>query len=184
MSVMLGVALAAPQFPQETFEHQIARDNFIREYNRLAALAAEAPDIHIIMSDRRPIQNEIVHNSLSQQPAVPHVPVNPAFNKFSFQANLGGNQQFLPTHATFPAAGHLAGHLAGHQAGHQAPLATLDSVHPGKWTGELADTVPAGVNGLPRQVTPTPAVQAARNAHFQALQAAFQRAASQSQARI
>ena len=184
MSVVLGLTCAAPQglFPQETYEHQLARNNFIQEYNRLAALAAEAPDIHIIMGStlKNHHHQQLAHNTIvPQQPAAPVLPQNTGFNRFTFSANLGGNDQFVPTAQTFPAAGHLAGHLAGHQAGVQQVPSThrfTSEPHPGKWMGELADTVPAGVNGLPRQVTPTPEVQAARNAHFQALQSAFQAA--------
>ena len=48
LSVM-GVALAAPQhfLPHESPDVAAARAQFIQEYNRLAKLAAEAPDIHI-----------------------------------------------------------------------------------------------------------------------------------------
>jgi len=160
LSVVLGVALAAPQvFPQHAPLDQ-ARNDFIREYNRLAALAAAAPDIHIIMGN---------HRTLDTLPAVPQVqtnhivdPVFQGFENFGFTANLGQNQQFTPS-------GVLAGHLAGHQAAVAPPTQgpTL------RWTGPLADTVPAGVNGLPTQVQDTPAVAAAKRAHFAALGHAY-----------
>lgn len=182
---------------------QAARNEFIREYNRLAALAAAAPDIHIYMANRRldnPDHNTINHhNRQRQQPATQfknqvHAPVAPAFNRFAFTANLGANKQFVPQANTFPAApqhsGHLAGHLAGHQAGHLAShQASLQAVRQQqaklvphaqgpimRWNGPFADTVPAGVHGLPRQVLDTPAVAAAKAAHFAAHNAARQSA--------
>jgi len=156
LSVVLGLASAAPHlFAQEPLELTSARQNFINEYNRLAKLAADAPDIHIIMSNRLPHQ---------QQPAVaPAVvePVAPIFDQFSFNTNLGTSQHFNPSSLTFPTAG---GHLAGHLAGHNVPAPTA----PLRWTGELAHTVPAGVNGLPTQVVETQAVKLAKDAHFRA----------------
>ncbi|KAF2352679.1 hypothetical protein FHG87_016563 [Trinorchestia longiramus] len=186
VSVVLGLTSAVPQgFPLDTAEVRQARDEFIREYNRLAALAAAAPDIHIYTADRRldnPNLNVIPHHA----PNVPTHKAVPAFNKFAFTANFGRNQQFIPQANTFPQAGHLAGHLAGHQAGHrtahqpvhQAP--TFTPQHQTgpiqKWNGPFADTVPAGVNGPPTQVGDTPEVAAAKAAHYAALNAAYQAA--------
>ena len=170
------MATAVPfGFPQETAENQAARNAFIREYNRLAKLAADAPDIHIYMSGNR-IDNPTHHHVQNPAPVV-HNPV-PAFNKFGFTANLGHNQQFVPQAHTFPAPAthHLAGHLAGHQAGHVTHVAQPHAGPIFKWNGPFADTVPAGVNGLPRQVMDTPAVKAAKAAHFAALNAAAARA--------
>jgi len=163
LSVVLGVAAAAPQvFPHHAPLDQ-ARNDFIREYNRLAALAAAAPDIHIIMRDPldqlQPVPQ--AHTNQLAQPAFQ------GFDNFGFTANLGQNQNFVPT-------GHLAGHLAGHQVVQQAPVAPHDPTL--RWTGPLADTVPAGVHGLPTQVTDTPAVAAAKQAHFAALNRAFRAA--------
>ncbi|XP_047738744.1 uncharacterized protein LOC108669093 [Hyalella azteca] len=183
VSVVLGLASAAPQgFPLETSDVQAARNAFINEYNRLAALAAAAPDIHIIMANRRlddPNLNIIPHHNHVQAPVQKAFP---AFNKFAFSANLGTNQQFVPQANTFP---HQAGHLAGHLAGHQVavPQHTFaPQPHAGpiqKWNGPLADTVPAGVHGLPTQVMDTPEVAAAKAAHFAALNAAYQSAPRQ-----
>nr|XP_053635041.1 cuticle protein CP1876-like [Cherax quadricarinatus] len=163
VSVVLGVAFGQG-FPRDTPEVQAARDAFIREYNRLAELAERAPDIHIY----------------EQRPLLPGqtrpVPV-PAFNDFSFSANLGGNQQFVPGPNTFPSAGHLAGHLAGHHAGHNVPAPRPAAPRPSAhrfsppsdysppWTGPLADDVPAGVSGRTQD---TPNVAAAKAAHFRA----------------
>ncbi|XP_066942159.1 cuticle protein CP1876-like [Macrobrachium rosenbergii] len=168
LSVVLGVALGAPQhgFPMDTAEVAAARAAFVAEYNRLADLAARAPDIHIIHRD--PIE----HQRAIQQ-AANHVPQSvpvPTFNAFSFSANLGRNQQFVPGPNTFPGAGHLAGHLAGHQA--PAPAAphrfsAPDAPTP-KWQGPFAHTIPAGVQGSQAQTVETPEVAAARNAHFAA----------------
>ncbi|CAL4187956.1 unnamed protein product [Meganyctiphanes norvegica] len=132
-SVVLGVAMATPVLPRDDINVAHARNAFLQEYNRLAALAAAAPDIHIIMGTRQ----------------LPHqVPV---------------------THVNNVPAGHLADHLAGHLAGHQVPVInpTPTFVPSGPimtWTGPFADTVPAGVNGLPQQVRETPEVAAARAA--------------------
>ncbi|XP_037796374.1 uncharacterized protein LOC119591700, partial [Penaeus monodon] len=111
VSVVLGVALGAPQgFPLDTPEVSAARQAFIAEYNRLAELAAAAPDIHIYHEDPRDrLQRLQVAAPLATSQAVP------AFNDYSFSASLGNNQQFVPGPNTFP-TGHLAGHLAGHQA--------------------------------------------------------------------
>ncbi|XP_068226299.1 cuticle protein CP1499-like [Palaemon carinicauda] len=175
ISVVLGVALGAPQhgFPMDTAEVAAARAAFIAEYNRLADLAARAPDIHIIHRD--PIE----HQRAIQQAAT-HVPQSvpvPAFNSFSFSANLGDNRQFVPGPNTFPSAGHLAGHLAGHQAPARAPAPTHRFAAPdapvAKWQGPFAHTVPAGLGGAPAQTVETPEVAAARNAHFAAHAAAL-----------
>jgi len=61
----------------------------------------------------------------------------------------------------------------GHLAGHQAAVAPPTQGPTLRWTGPLADTVPAGVNGLPTQVQDTPAVAAAKRAHFAALGHAY-----------
>ena len=117
MSALLGVSIAAPSFLPETAEYEIARHNFIREYNRLAKLAADAPDIHIIMSDdlndprilaQRQQQQELILQQQPQpQPQQHQVPVVThsapiPFRPYSFTANLGGNSQFRPTSDTFP----------------------------------------------------------------------------------
>ncbi|KAG7173985.1 uncharacterized protein LOC121859864 [Homarus americanus] len=175
MSVVLGVAFGQG-FPRETPEVHAARNAFILEYNRLAELAALAPDIHIYHATPRP---GAAHTSLPS-----HVAAPPAFNAYSFSASLGGNQQFIPGPNTFPStghhAGHLAGHLAGHHAGHRAGhvpapqpathrfAASPDTIS--KWTGPLADEVPAGVQG---NVQDTANVAAAKDAHFRAHAAAL-----------
>merc|ERR1712121_53112 len=140
--------------PRDDINVAHARAAFLQEYNRLAALAAAAPDIHIIMGTRQlPDQVNQVNN----------VP-----------------------------AGHLAGHLAGHMAGHQVHVPHVPQVHVPQvhapviaptptfvpsgpistWPGPFADTVPAGVNGLPQQVRETPEVAAARAALYHAHAAA------------
>ncbi|XP_045618911.2 cuticle protein CP1876 [Procambarus clarkii] len=170
-SVVFGLA-HGQGFPRDTPEVQAARDAFVREYNRLAELAALAPDIHIY--EQRPLTQVPAHlQHLSQQPR-PAAPIPPAFNAYSFSASLGGSQQFVPGPNTFPSSpGHQAGHLAGHQAGHQAPVHRPAPVHrfsaspdqPAPWTGPLADDVPAGVSGRTQD---TPNVAAAKAAHFRA----------------
>merc|ERR1712128_233627 len=150
MSVVLGLAFATPLLPRDDINVAHARNAFIQEYNRLAALAAAAPDIHIIMGSTLQVpQHHQVQQRVNIVPAVP--------------------------------AGNLAGHLAGHQAGHRfnvpapiiAPTPTFIPSGPiMTWPGPFADTVPAGVNGLPRQVQETPAVQAARAALYAAHAAA------------
>ncbi|XP_063597190.1 uncharacterized protein LOC134773877 [Penaeus indicus] len=175
VSVVLGVALGAPQgFPLDTPEVSAARQAFIAEYNRLAELAAAAPDIHIYHEDPRDRLQRL-------QTAAPLAPTHaaPAFNDYSFSASLGNNQQFVPGPNTFP-AGHLAGHLAGHQApAHPAPApAPAPAPHRfqateapvARWTGPVADTVPAGLGG---RTSETESVAAARDAHFRAHAAAL-----------
>lgn len=182
ISVVLGVALGAPQgFPVDTPEVAAARRAFTAEYNRLAELAALAPDIDIYHDDPRQHQQALqaVSNQLPQTFAAPR-PVNPAFNSYSFSASLGSNQQFFPGPNTFPGAGHLAGHLAGHQAGvptvPAAPTThrfNAPAAPTGKWTGPFAHTVPAGLSGLPSRTVETQEVQAAKAAHFAAHAAAL-----------
>lgn len=98
LSVVLGVAVAAPQvFPQH-LPLDVARAEFIQEYNRLAALAAAAPDIHIIMRD--PTLDQLpavpaVQNHLTQADPAQH-PVHSVFNNFGFTTSLGQNKQFVP----------------------------------------------------------------------------------------
>ncbi|KAK3887513.1 hypothetical protein Pcinc_008392 [Petrolisthes cinctipes] len=175
LSVVLGMAYGQG-FPQETPEVAAARAAFIAEYNRLAELAALAPDINIIYRD-------------PNDPIMPRPDHPPHFNTFSFRANLGDNTQFQPGPNTFPyhSPGHLAGHLAGHSvasrpairsrpqpapqlAAEPKPVASFP-VHrfsPApiqRWTGPLADDIPAGVGG---SVMETPSVVAAKAAHFQA----------------
>jgi len=168
LSVVLGVASCAPQvFPQHA-PLDAARAEFLREYNRLAHLAAAAPDIHIIMGaneelNRRlnagqPVQTVPTVSNHIAQPVTPTF-TNPAFDQFGFTANLGTGQNF---------GGHLAGHQAGHLAGHQAGHHVAPAAPTLRWTGPLAHTVPAGVHGLPTQVQDTPEVQAAAAAHFAA----------------
>ncbi|XP_042857705.1 uncharacterized protein LOC122243993 [Penaeus japonicus] len=184
VSVVLGVALGAPQgFPLDTPEVSAARQAFIAEYNRLAELAAAAPDIHIYHEDPRDrLQRLQTSSPHLANPAVPSVPSVPAFNDYSFSASLGNNQQFVPGPNTFPSAGHLAGHLAGHQApAHPAPAparAPAPAPHRfqvpdapvARWTGPVADTVPAGLGG---RTTETESVVAAKDAHFRAHAAAL-----------
>lgn len=177
LSVVLGLSSAAPQgFPQESHTLQAARNEFIREYNRLAALAAAAPDIHIIMASNRIDHPVHQHTFTQQQQVAPVHQVIPAFNEYGFTANLGRNNIFVPQAHTFPAAPthRQAGHLAGHHFVPQDISATN-----ARWTGPLADTVPAGVNGLPQQVRDTPEVAAAKAAHYAALNAAYHAAPRQ-----
>lgn len=167
LSVVLGMALGQG-FPLETPEVAAARAAFIAEYNRLAELAALAPDINIIYRD-------------PNDPSMPRSIHPPLFNTFSFRANLGDNTQFNPGPRTFPS--HSPGHLAGHRAApvpapkpaprpvaEPKPVASFP-VHrfsPApvrRWTGPLADEIPAGVSG---SVMETPSVMAAKAAHFQA----------------
>lgn len=153
VSVVLGTTLGQA-FPRDTPDVQAAREAFIREYNRLAELAALAPDIHIYHRD----------------PNLPPLAGHPGYDAFSFSASLGTNEQFNPGPDTFPSVGQLPGHLAGHTAGHHIPqpskhrfAASPDPLE--RWRGPLADTVPAGVGG---QVRDTDTVAAAKAAHFRA----------------
>lgn len=185
MSVVLGVAIGQV-LPRDTPEVEAARNAFIAEYNRLARLAALAPDVHIYTRD----------SMVDRVPLAPR-PVNPpTFNAFSFSTNLGDDQQFVPGPNVFPGATHMPGHMAGHMAGHRfrpspapapqptpaprprtrvtaAPRPTFPDVplfrvaeEPiVRWTGPFADEVPAGLSG---HVMETPSVIAAKEAHFRA----------------
>ncbi|KAK8377188.1 hypothetical protein O3P69_013675 [Scylla paramamosain] len=179
VSVVLGVALGQV-YPRDTPEVEAARNAFIAEYNRLARLAALAPDIHIYHRDR-------VMDPVTKVPK----PINPpAFNAFSFSANLGTKEHFVPGPNIFHGATHMAGHLAGHQTVpthkpvvqhaprlpataaprftpvSQAPLFDLAAEEPVmRWTGPFADEVPAGLSG---HVSETPSVVAAKAAHLRA----------------
>lgn len=182
VSVVLGVALGQV-FPRDTPEVEAARNAFIAEYNRLARLAALAPDVHIYHRER-------VMDPVTKVPR----PINPpAFNAFSFSANLGTKEQFVPGPNIFHGATHMPGHLSGHLAGHQVapthkpvlkqaarpkvtaaprftptqvPLFSLAAEEPVmRWTGPFADEVPAGLAG---HVSETPSVVAAKEAHFRA----------------
>lgn len=182
MSVVLGVAIGQV-LPRDTPEVEAARNAFIAEYNRLARLAALAPDVHIYTRDPR----------VDRVPLAPR-PINPpAFNAFSFSTNLGDNQQFMPGPNVFPGASHMPGHMAGHMAGHHrfrptpapapspaprpraqitaaptftdTPLFRIADEPIVRWTGPFADEVPAGLSG---HVMETPSVIAAKEAHFRA----------------
>lgn len=181
MSVVLGVAIGQV-LPRDTPEVEAARNAFIAEYNRLARLAALAPDVHIYHRD--PVLDPITRVAR---------PINPpSFNAFSFSANLGDNQQFIPGPNIFPGASHMPGHMAGHMAGHhfkptpqpvvhqrarlpvttaprteftKVPLFKMADEPVSRWTGPFADEVPAGLSG---HVMETPSVAAAKAAHFQA----------------
>jgi len=112
-SVVLGLAVAVPQdyysdypdYQDDAFSptptqdaesglpyHEVARLNFLKEYERLAQVALDAPDIHIIMSDRLPEDQRLKR---------PPVPVD-AFKSFGFTASLGDDQEFFPRPDTFP----------------------------------------------------------------------------------
>lgn len=178
----MGIAIATPAvFLQNTADVQAATLHFLKEYNRLAKLAADAPDIHIYQDDKlQRVQPSQTHHR--SQPAV-----NPlqGLNFYTFTASLGGQNQFQPHQIS-----------RSFDQVHQAPVqrSVQNVVRPQhqqvivrqvqpvepirKWTGPMADTVPAGVQGLPRDVTPTPEVSAARSAHFAVLVDAYQRAAA------
>jgi hypothetical protein len=221
VSVVLGLACASPVFPRnpdvvaaETkafLQHKAAADAaFVQEYNRLALLAAEAPDIHIYTDDRQhpeaqsvqyeagnvvpdqfiyvPKDNE--HNV--QRVAVPdqmmYVPEDnehnvervtvldqmmyvPEDDKHNVERVAVQDQMmYVPEDDIQDHVERMAGHQAGHMAGHQAQVVPTQGVT--KWEGPFADTVPAGVNGLPRQVAETPEVMAARQALLDAHAAA------------
>jgi len=170
-----------------------ARARFIQEYNRLAALAAAAPDVHIIMDDRthpsivnnhhqqqqhNPRLVPLVHQQQQPQTLSQRQPPNPAFNQlFTFGTNLGDNQQFIPQSNFIQPVATTAPRKQHNNAQHTiSQLANLPIAggsktifsKPTRWTGPFADTLPAGVNGLPRQVADTPEVAAAKQAHFRA----------------
>merc|ERR1711862_42185 len=136
VSVVLGSAFGTPLLPRDDANVAHARNAFIQEYNRLAALAAAAPDIHIIMGTNR----------LPDQ-AVPQVNSVPA-------GHLAGHL-----------AGHMAGHQV-HVPQVRAPVInpTPTFVPSGPimtWPGPFADDVPAGLGGF---VVETDDVKAARAA--------------------
>merc|ERR1711970_601625 len=137
-SVVLGFASATPVLPRDDINVAHARNAFLQEYNRLAALAAAAPDIHIIMGTRH-LPNKV--NQVNNVPA----------------GHLAGHL-----------AGHMAGpqvHVPQVQVPVIAPTPTFVPSGPiMTWPGPFSDTVPAGVNGLPQQVRETPEVAAARAA--------------------
>ncbi|XP_069958594.1 uncharacterized protein [Cherax quadricarinatus] len=107
--VLLSIVGAAvgQVYPQDTPEVAAARDAFMREYNRLALLAADAPDTDVVNEEpRRHLRSHNSHHSQGaprfQQEASP--PYTPFFDAFSYSVNLGGNQQFQPSSVTFRSA--------------------------------------------------------------------------------
>jgi len=164
VSVVLGLASAAPVLPrnpavldaetQAFLQTKAAADAaFLQEYNRLALLAAEAPDIHIYTDDSQIPEEQHLRFQTEEvvQSPVEHLAEDVAQDQVQ------------------RVAGHQAGHMAGHMAGHNVQFVpthtlTAQEIIVPKWEGPLADTIPAGVNGLPRQVTETPEVLAARQA--------------------
>merc|ERR1712055_1024391 len=136
MSVVLGLAFASPHLPRDDAQVAAARASFIQEYNRLAALAAAAPDIHIIMGTRQ-LPNQVV-------PQVNNVPAG----------HLAGHL-----------AGHMAGHrfnVPHVPAPVINPTPTFVPSGPiMTWPGPFADDVPAGLGGF---VVETDDVIAARRA--------------------
>ena len=84
LAVLVGVSTALPPgFHLNTIEVQQAMADFFAEYNRMAQLAAEAPDIHIYSRD--PLTPE----ELAVQPK----PV-PLINSYSYTTNLGKQKQW------------------------------------------------------------------------------------------
>ena len=195
---MLVVAIGAcfssvtAGFLRQTPEVQAATAHFLNEYNRLARLAAEAPDIHIIQKDPRTKQNIRIDrpaatarhpNLLPQQPqqqhhhhqAAPAPLPRQASNQYAYSATLGSNQQFLPNQFRSAHQREATHHSSGrpHTFAAAQSQRQQQQQQPRRYTGPFAHTVPAGVNGLPTVVRHTPAVEAARQAHFQALASAY-----------
>merc|ERR1712189_114046 len=147
LSVVLGSAFATPFLPRDDAQVAHARNNFIQEYNRLAALAAAAPDIHIIMGANQ-LPNQIVNQ-------VNHVPAG------HFAGHL---------------AGHMAGHQVHVPAPVINPTPTFVPSGPiSTWPGPFADDVPAGLGGVVQDTDDVANAKAAhfqalaaapRNTHF------------------
>ncbi|CAL4093306.1 unnamed protein product, partial [Meganyctiphanes norvegica] len=169
---VLGVATAFPHIP-DTPEVAAAKAQFFASYQRQAAAAAAAPDI---ATHPQQVAHPNTFGAFAQKwtgPTATNIPagvqginqvpdtadVQAATNAFlaAYQAQLsavGGVQQASPAH-------HMA---APH---HAAPVTSQ------RWTGPLAATIPAGVQGSLAQVPDTAEVQAAAAAHFAAHQAAL-----------
>ncbi|KAG7164443.1 Cuticle protein [Homarus americanus] len=162
LSVVVGVALGQGYIP-DTPEVLAARNAFVKEYNRLAMLAAQAPDTHIYHEQLHHHPGATKHHHHHYGVPLPSLQQHAAVNAYKYSANLGLNEHYVPGPKTFSSVNHLAGHMAGHQAftAQDAPVVP--------WTGPLADTVPAGLNG---QVKDTPGVAAAKDEHFKALKMA------------
>ncbi|XP_042230064.1 uncharacterized protein LOC121871716 [Homarus americanus] len=124
LSVVVGVAFGQI-YPRDTPEVAEARQRFIEEYNRLAILAAEAPDIHIyheqprsqLVTDTLPRERVdtlrgVVTDSRRQQQAFAPRPIQPpVFNSFSYTVDLGSGKEFNPSPNTFPT---IVGHPTTH----------------------------------------------------------------------
>lgn len=184
---VLGCAFAAP-FLQDTPEVVAERARFTQLWNAQAAAAAAAPDTHAGVSHRSSVPSHhhqpaatfhTTHNTGKWTgPVAATVPaglpgsvsqvqdtgdVSAARNAFlaAYRAQVAattGQQVAAPshTHNFRPAATHF----------NAIPAA------PQKWTGPVAATVPAGVNGQITPVSDTAEVSAARNAFLASYNAA------------
>merc|ERR1712189_124531 len=120
VSVVLGSAFATPFLPRDDAQVANARNNFIQEYNRLAALAAAAPDIHIIMGT-----NELPNQVVNQ---VNNVPAGHLAGHLA--GHMAGHQVHVPTPVINPTPAFVT----------SGPIMT--------WPGPFADDVPAGLGGV------------------------------------
>merc|ERR1712212_25683 len=160
---VLGCSFAAP-FLQDTPEVVAEKARFNQLWQAQAAAAAAAPD---------PVQSAAAyvptHNVHHAQPAHHHV--QPAH---------------VPTHTAqhttswdslFPSSTNT------HTHHHQQPAVRMNALPApvAKWTGPVAATVPAGVDGKITQVPETAEVAAARNAFIASYNAALSRAPQPSQ---
>ncbi|CAL4187958.1 unnamed protein product [Meganyctiphanes norvegica] len=145
MSVVLGVAFGTPFLPRDDINVAQARNNFIQEYNRLAALAAAAPDIHIIMGTR-----QLPHQAVNNVPA----------------GHLAG-------HLAGHMAGHRAVHVPAPVINPTPTFVPSGPIM--TWPGPFADDIPAGLGGFVQDTDDVAAAKAAhyqalaaapKNTHF------------------
>lgn len=185
----LGCAYASP-FLQYTPEVAAERARFEQLFRAQAALAAAAPD--------DPRAGTTYHHQAThhhhQQPATTfnhHQHITPKWQgplAATIPAGLPGagtqvaetadvaaaRDAFLAAYRAQVAAttGHVAPHRQHHQTFQRAPHPNVIPAGPQKWTGPLASTIPAGVNGQITPVQDTPEVAAARSAFFASYNAA------------
>jgi len=178
----LGVAAAAP-FLQDTPEVVAERARFQQLYNAAAAAAAAAPD---------PVPSAAPHQaSFQHAPAVPAASVWTGPVAATIPAGLPGaganvadtadvaaaRDAFLAAYRAQVAATTAVHHHQPAVRHHQpaaAPLRHANAIPAAtqKWTGPVAATVPAGVNGQLTPVADTADVAAARTAFLNAYNAA------------
>lgn len=177
---VLGCACASAAV-QYTPEVAAARARFAQLYQIQAAAAAAAPDHHSTNYHQAPTHHHTAAHTTTKWrgPVAATVPAGLPGSSFQVADTAevtAARNAFLAAYRAQVAA--TTGHKtytapATHNTWNAAPRHyNVIPAGPQKWTGPMAATVPAGVNGLITPVGDTPEVVAARNAFLNTYRAA------------